>query len=85
MNDIILGYVAKLGAEGGQVFVVILAVIEDSSRLRWPQAIEEAEMTLARSAYADVNGIKLYHEIYGAGEPLVLIHGGLTTISEMGV
>jgi pimeloyl-ACP methyl ester carboxylesterase len=36
-----------------------------------------------RSGYADVNGIKLYHEIYGSGEPLVLIHGGLTTIGEM--
>jgi pimeloyl-ACP methyl ester carboxylesterase len=35
------------------------------------------------SGYADVNGIKLYHEIYGRGEPLVLIHGGLTTIGEM--
>jgi len=35
------------------------------------------------SSYADVNGIKLYHEIYGEGESLVLIHGGLTTISEM--
>ncbi len=35
------------------------------------------------SGYADVNGIKLYHEIHGRGEPLVLIHGGLTTIGEM--
>ncbi len=25
--------------------------------------------------YADVNGIKLYYEIYGKGEPLVLLHG----------
>src|SRR2546430_86130 len=40
-------------------------------------------MKPASSAYADVNGIKLYHEIYGSGEPLVLIHGGLTTIGEM--
>jgi pimeloyl-ACP methyl ester carboxylesterase len=38
-----------------------------------------------RSGYADVNGIKLYHEIYGEGDPLVLIHGGLTTIDEMRV
>ena len=30
-----------------------------------------------------MNGIKIYHEIYGEGEPLVLIHGGLTTIGEM--
>jgi pimeloyl-ACP methyl ester carboxylesterase len=43
----------------------------------------EAVMKPASSGYADVNGIKLYHEIYGSGEPLVLIHGGLTTIGEM--
>ena len=35
------------------------------------------------SGYADVNGITLYHEIYGQGEPLVLLHGGLMTIGEM--
>ena len=35
------------------------------------------------SGYAEVNGIRLYHEIHGQGEPLVLIHGGLTTIGEM--
>jgi pimeloyl-ACP methyl ester carboxylesterase len=40
-------------------------------------------MRSVSSGYADVNGIKLYHEIYGQGEPLVLIHGGLTTIGEM--
>jgi pimeloyl-ACP methyl ester carboxylesterase len=33
--------------------------------------------------YAAVNDTRLYHEIYGEGEPLVLIHGGLTTIDEM--
>ncbi|HEY6193894.1 MAG TPA: alpha/beta hydrolase [Candidatus Eisenbacteria bacterium] len=40
-------------------------------------------MKPVRSGYADINGIRLYHEIYGGGEPLVLIHGGLTTIGEM--
>ena len=35
------------------------------------------------SGYADLNGIKLYHEIYSEGEPLLLIHGGLTTIDEI--
>jgi pimeloyl-ACP methyl ester carboxylesterase len=43
----------------------------------------EAEMKPTSSSYADVNGINLYHEVYGQGEPLVLIHGGLTTIGEM--
>jgi pimeloyl-ACP methyl ester carboxylesterase len=28
-------------------------------------------------AYAEVNGIHLYHEVHGAGSPLVLLHGGL--------
>jgi len=41
------------------------------------------QMKPVSSGYADVNGIKLYHETYGEGEPLVLIHGGLTTIGEM--
>ncbi len=27
--------------------------------------------------YADVNGIKLYYEVHGAGRPLVALHGGL--------
>ena len=40
-------------------------------------------MKPASTGYADVNGISLYHEIHGEGEPVVLIHGGLTTIGEM--
>lgn len=33
-----------------------------------------------KSGYADVNGLKMYYEIHGEGEPLVLIHGGGSTI-----
>ena len=35
------------------------------------------------SGYVDVNGIKIYHEVYGEGEPVVLLHGGLMTTKEM--
>ena len=35
---------------------------------------------LKSSGYADVNGISMYYEIYGEGKPLVLIHGGASTI-----
>ena len=28
-------------------------------------------------SYADVNGISLYYEEHGSGQPLVLLHGGL--------
>jgi pimeloyl-ACP methyl ester carboxylesterase len=31
----------------------------------------------AGGKYATVNGLKLYYEIHGAGEPLVLLHGGV--------
>ncbi len=33
-----------------------------------------------RTGYAPVNGLHLYYEIHGEGEPLVLIHGGGSTI-----
>ncbi len=32
------------------------------------------------NGYSEVNGLKMYYEIYGQGEPLVLIHGGGSTI-----
>lgn len=38
----------------------------------------------ASGKYADVNGIKLYYEIHGAGRPLVLLHGGLGAGSMFG-
>lgn len=40
--------------------------------------------TPAESGYADVNGLKLYYEVYGAGRPLVLLHGGFAVISMFG-
>ncbi|MBC7687613.1 MAG: alpha/beta hydrolase [Aquabacterium sp.] len=35
----------------------------------------------AAGNYAGVNGIKIYYEIYGEGEPLVLIHGNGASIA----
>jgi len=32
------------------------------------------------TGYSQVNGLKMYYEIYGEGKPLVLIHGGGSTI-----
>lgn len=32
------------------------------------------------SGYAEVNGLNMYYEFYGEGKPLVLIHGGGSTI-----
>jgi len=33
------------------------------------------------SGFAPVNGLKMYYEIHGSGKPLVLIHGGGSTIN----
>src|SRR5437660_11277576 len=33
--------------------------------------------TALKTGYAPVNGLKLYYEIHGTGEPLILLHGGL--------
>ncbi|QJB36117.1 alpha/beta hydrolase [Chitinophaga oryzae] len=34
----------------------------------------------AESGYADVNGLKMYYEVYGSGKPLVLLHGSFMNI-----
>lgn len=38
------------------------------------------ENTQMINGYSEVNGLKMYYEIYGDGNPLVLIHGGGSTI-----
>jgi pimeloyl-ACP methyl ester carboxylesterase len=46
---------------------------------------KEATMNIKPSSKGllAVNGVQLYHEVYGNGAPLVLLHGGLMTIPEM--
>ena len=36
-----------------------------------------------KGAYADVNGARLYYEIHGSGEPLLLMHGGFEAIESL--
>jgi pimeloyl-ACP methyl ester carboxylesterase len=35
----------------------------------------------SKTGYAQVNGIKMYYEVHGAGKPLVLLHGAFNTIN----
>ena len=37
-----------------------------------------------RAGYAPVNGLQMYYEIHGTGQPLVLLHGAFMTIELMG-
>jgi pimeloyl-ACP methyl ester carboxylesterase len=38
------------------------------------------QMKPSESGYAPVNGIKVYYEVYGEGDPIVLLHGAFYTI-----
>ena len=38
------------------------------------------EKATMKSGFSEVNGIKMYYEIYGQGKPLFLLHGGGSTI-----
>ena len=39
-----------------------------------------AQQTHSQSGYAKANGLSMYYEIHGEGHPLVLLHGGGSTI-----
>lgn len=41
-------------------------------------------MTTTKGAYAAINGLQLYYEIHGQGEPLLLLHGGLNNVALLG-
>lgn len=45
-----------------------------------PSTVIKEVMQDSSSGYASINGHKMYYEIHGKGAPLVLIHGGGSTI-----
>lgn len=40
----------------------------------------QTKVMRTQTGYTEVNGIKMYYEIHGEGKPLVLLHGGGSTI-----
>jgi pimeloyl-ACP methyl ester carboxylesterase len=38
----------------------------------------------SKGNYAEVNGLNMYYESHGTGQPLVLLHGAYMTIDAMG-
>src|SRR4030081_1747772 len=43
-------------------------------------AVVSAQQT-PTTGYAPVNGLKMYYEVHGSGEPVVLLHGAFMTIT----
>jgi pimeloyl-ACP methyl ester carboxylesterase len=61
------------------------AVLLSAGLARAQSTIKEEDMTTPLEAKtADVNGIRLYYEVHGAGAPLVLLHGGIGEIDMFG-
>lgn len=58
----------------------VLAVAAGNKKTESPENKIKTNKMLVKSGYADVNGLKMYYKIYGNGKPLVLIHGGGSTI-----
>ena len=48
----------------------------------WPVSPGGLGRDAVRDGYADVNGLRMYYEVRGTGRPLVLLHGGLSTIDQ---
>jgi pimeloyl-ACP methyl ester carboxylesterase len=54
---------------------------ESQSALAAPREVPaSASAKPGESGYADVNGLKLYYEVYGKGKPIVLLHGSFMNI-----
>jgi pimeloyl-ACP methyl ester carboxylesterase len=60
------------------VLLLGLVVGRAAAEERWETLPEPAAMPAAtESGYAKVNGIDMYYAVYGSGDPVLLIHGGL--------
>ena len=65
------------------VTVVMIALVTSTFASAQTEATETTNAP-AQTGYAPVNDLEMYYEIYGSGEPLVMIHGGLGAIPEFG-
>lgn len=61
-------------------FFFLAAVFLTSCQSNKNNSVIEQNHIDFKSGYSEVNGISMYYEIYGQGKPLVLIHGGGSTI-----
>jgi pimeloyl-ACP methyl ester carboxylesterase len=64
--------------------ISIQTMAQTSTQSAAVQASANAAAQPLKKGYAPVNGLQLYYEIYGNGEPLVLLHGGLGAIEMFG-
>jgi len=62
------------------VLLLLTLGCNNSNNKNMQTDINPTTTTNPENGYANVNGLKMYYEIHGSGFPLVLIHGGGSTI-----
>lgn len=65
-------------------FLILISCNENKNKRIEPKTYsmtnQASDSLNFKSGYSEVNGLQMYYEIYGDGRPLVLIHGGGSTI-----
>lgn len=54
--------------------------MKQAQELSQKDSLSGKALPASATGYADVNGLKMYYEVYGKGKPLVLLHGSYMTI-----
>jgi len=65
------------------LFILLLSAICSASYAEQPLLPDNFGENTELGKYAEVNGIQMYYEVYGKGDPLVLIHGSGQNIEAM--
>lgn len=76
----------------GILFAIVLCGLtatgcKERSPTKNNEAASNSEMETTpkpQTGYANVNGLKMYYEVYGEGQPIVMIHGSFMTIPDWG-
>ena len=68
------------------VMAVLLAAPAWAQKPRWQTLPPTPTLPKAeRSGYAPVNGVKIWYAVFGHGQPVIFLHGGLANADYWGL
>ena len=67
------------------VLAIVISVPDMNAEPQWMTLPPTPVLPQAdRSGYAPVNGVKIWYAVFGRGEPVILLHGGLANSNYWG-